>query len=187
MAHVNDRHRRCVFPEQGLVLLQVSLRQVLREEELSACCGVLHKILCDHAPARWRDSYQPLLPQGTDDAPSTPSHPSPNETMHSRLQYCVMALDSRAAASVKCSYDGECCIRSHSSPYQVILAALTSDFRATLFTKSLFPVAGAAQSSTSPAKGGSVSGCACSPGPVMYLHTGEVRHAPLSLTVRQST
>ena len=82
------------------------------------------------------------------------------------------------------SYYEEYCT---SSPYQVILAALTSDFRATLFTRSLFPVAGAAQSSTSPAKGGSFSGSACSPGPVIYLHTGELCYVLLSLMGRPST
>ena len=56
--------------------------------------------------------------------------------------------------------------------YQVILAAFIRDFWATLFTNSPLPVAGAAHSSTSPARGGSFSGSAGSRGPVTYLRIG---------------
>ena len=52
VARINDGHWRCVLPEHCLVPLKLTLRQVLRKEEFSAGSCVLHKVLCNHAPAR---------------------------------------------------------------------------------------------------------------------------------------
>ena len=59
VADIYDGHRRCIISEQGLVLLQVSLRQVIREEELSASCHIPHKVLGDHAPAHQHNHWSP--------------------------------------------------------------------------------------------------------------------------------
>lgn len=67
------------------------------------------------------------------------------------------------------------CMQGHHAlePYHVIFAAFTMDLRATLITRLSLPVAGAAQSSATPARGGNLSASEFSPGPVTYLHTNK--------------